>query len=158
MTHPKGQEIARRLASRVDILVENFKPGTMEKWGMGYPDLKASNRGLIMVRVSGYGQTGPYASRPGYANVAEGFGGIRYTSGYPDRPPVRTGTSLGDNLAGMHGTVVEEIVSSAEPDQVAYLQAHDEWVVVLEGLSTADRIVLSPAPDLAAGDRVRERP
>ena len=102
MTSAKGQEIARRLAAKVDIVLENFKPGTMEKWGMGYEDLQALNERVIMVRVSGYGQTGPYANRPGYANVAEGVGGIRYTSGYPDRPPVRAGISLGDTLAGMH--------------------------------------------------------
>ncbi len=105
MTNPKGQEVARKLASKVDILLENFKPGTMEKWGMGFEDLRKNNRGLIMVRVSGWGQTGPYSSRPGYANVAEGVGGMRYTSGYPDRPPVRTGTSIGDTLAGMHAAL-----------------------------------------------------
>jgi crotonobetainyl-CoA:carnitine CoA-transferase CaiB-like acyl-CoA transferase len=105
MTNPKGQEIAKRLAAKVDILLENFKPGTMEKWGMGYEDLKAQNPGIIMVRVSGWGQTGPYSSRPGYANVAEGVGGMRFTSGYPDRPPVRTGTSIGDTLAGLHAAL-----------------------------------------------------
>ena len=105
MTRPEGQEIARKLAAKIDILVENFKPGTMEKWGMSYEDLKALNEKIIMVRVSGYGQTGPYASRPGYANVAEGVGGIRYTSGYPDRPPVRVGISIGDTLAGMHAAL-----------------------------------------------------
>lgn len=103
--HPKGREIARRLAEKVDILVENFKPGTMEKWGMGFGELRTANPGLVMVRVSGYGQTGPYASRPGFANVAEGFGGIRYISGYPDRAPVRTGLSLGDTLAGLHAAI-----------------------------------------------------
>jgi crotonobetainyl-CoA:carnitine CoA-transferase CaiB-like acyl-CoA transferase len=105
MTTAKGQELARKLASKVDIVLENFKPGTMEKWGMGYEDLKAINPGVIMVRVSGYGQTGPYAKRPGYANVAEGVGGIRYTSGYPDRPPVRAGISIGDTLAGLHAAL-----------------------------------------------------
>jgi formyl-CoA transferase len=105
MTHPKGQEIAKRLAAKVDIVLENFKPGTMEKWGMGYEDLRAINPGVIMVRVSGWGQTGPYASRPGYANVAEAVGGLRYTSGYPDRPPVRTGTSIGDTLAALHAVI-----------------------------------------------------
>ncbi len=105
MRNPKGQEIARQLASKVDIVLENFKPGTMEKWGMGYEDLKAVNPGVIMVRVSGYGQTGPHSSRPGYANVAEGVGGIRYTSGYPDRPPVRAGISIGDTLAGLHAAL-----------------------------------------------------
>lgn len=101
----KGQEIARRLAGNADVVIENFKPGTMEKWGLGYEDLKKINPGIIMARVSGYGQTGPYSGRPGFANVAEGFGGIRYTSGYPDRPPVRTGTSLGDTLAGLHAAL-----------------------------------------------------
>ena len=105
LTNPKGQEIAKKLAAKVDILVENFKPGTMEKWGMSFEDLRVENKGLILVRVSGWGQTGPYASRPGYANVAEGIGGIRYTSGYPDRPPVRTGTSIGDTLAGLHAAL-----------------------------------------------------
>lgn len=105
VTKPKGQEIAKKLIAKTDILVENFKPGTMEKWGMGYKDLKQLNKGLIMVRISGYGQTGPYSSRPGFANIAEGFGGLRYTSGYPDRPPVRTGTSIGDSLAGLHAAL-----------------------------------------------------
>ncbi len=105
MTRPEGQQIARRLAKSVDILVENFKPGTMEKWGLGFEDLRKINPRLIMVRVSGWGQTGPYAARPGFANVAEGIGGIRYTTGFPDRPPVRTGTSLGDTLAGLHAAL-----------------------------------------------------
>lgn len=102
LTKAEGQAIARRLIDKVDILIENFKPGTLEKWGLGFEELRRTNPGLIMVRVSGWGQTGPYASRPGFANVAEGIGGIRYTTGDPDRPPVRTGTSLGDTLAGMH--------------------------------------------------------
>lgn len=105
ITSEKGQEIAKRLAAKVDIVLENFKPGTMEKWGMGYEDLKAINPGVIMVRVSGWGQTGPSAARPGYANVAEAVGGLRYTSGYPDRPPVRTGTSIGDSLAALHAVI-----------------------------------------------------
>jgi crotonobetainyl-CoA:carnitine CoA-transferase CaiB-like acyl-CoA transferase len=105
LNHPKGQELARRLAGKVDIVIENFKPGVMERWGMGYESLKALNPGVIMVRVSGWGQTGPYSSRPGFANVAEGVGGLRYTSGYPDRPPVRTGVSIGDTLAGLHAAL-----------------------------------------------------
>lgn len=105
VTKPEGQKIAKKLAEKVDILVENFKPGTMEKWGMGYEELKALNKGIIMVRVSGYGQTGPNSSRPGFANVLEGFGGLRYMSGYPDRPPVRTGLSLGDTLSGLHAAL-----------------------------------------------------
>lgn len=105
LTKPEGQKIAKRLAEKVDILVENFKPGTLEKWGMSFEELKAINKGIIMVRVSGYGQTGPNSSRPGFANVLEGFGGLRYMSGYPDRPPVRTGLSLGDTLSGLHAAL-----------------------------------------------------
>jgi succinyl-CoA---D-citramalate CoA-transferase len=102
---PRGQEIARQLAAKVDVVLENFKPGTLEKWGLGYEELKQINPGLIMARVSGWGQTGPNASEPGYANVAEGFGGLRYVTGYPDRPPVRPNLSLGDSLAGLHAAL-----------------------------------------------------
>lgn len=105
LTKPEGQKIAKKLAEKADILVENFKPGTLEKWGMSFEELKKKNKGLIMVRVSGYGQTGPNSSRPGFANVLEGFGGLRYMSGYPDRPPVRTGLSLGDTLSGLHAAL-----------------------------------------------------
>ncbi|MCS7158632.1 MAG: CoA transferase [Blastocatellia bacterium] len=105
LRHPKGQEIARRLAQQVDILVENFKPGTLEAWGLGWEQLHALNPRLIMVRVSGWGQTGPYAHRPGYASVAEAMGGLRYVTGYPDRPPVRPNLSLGDTLAGLHAAL-----------------------------------------------------
>src|SRR5439155_22136201 len=102
---PRGQEIARRLAKQVDVLLENFKPGTLEKWGLGYEELKRLNPQLILSRVSGYGQTGPYSPRPGYANVAEGFGGLRYVNGFPDRPPARPNLSLGDTLAGLHAAL-----------------------------------------------------
>lgn len=102
---PRGQEIARKLIKSVDAVVENFKPGTMERWGLGYDKLRETNPGLIMVRVSGWGQTGPYAPKPGYASVAEGAGGLRYVTGYPDRPPVRPNLSLGDSLAGLHAAL-----------------------------------------------------
>ena len=98
----EGQKIARDLARRVDVVVENFRPGTLEKWGLGYKELKRENRGLILARISGYGQTGPYAERPGFAAVAEAFGGLRYVTGEPDRPPVRPNLSLGDSVAGLH--------------------------------------------------------
>ena len=99
---PKGQAIARRLVEKVDVVLENFKPGTMEKWNLGYEDLKRINPRIIMARVSGWGQTGPYSPKPGFASVAEGVGGLRYVTGYPDRPPVRPNLSLGDSLAGLH--------------------------------------------------------
>ena len=101
----KGRQIARQLADRVDILVENFRPGTLEKWGLGPEELKQTNPGLIYARISGYGQTGPYASRPGFASVCEGMGGFRYINGFPGAPPVRPNLSLGDTLAGLHAVL-----------------------------------------------------
>ncbi len=95
----EGQRLVRRLAAVSDIVVENFRPGTLERWGLGYERLSAGNPGLILVRVSGYGQTGPYAAQAGFGSVGEAMGGIRYVTGEPDRPPSRTGISLGDSLA-----------------------------------------------------------
>jgi len=102
---PEGQELVRRLAGRADILVENFRPGTMERWGLGWTELSALNPGLIMVRISGFGQDGPYASRAGYAAIGEAMGGLRALTGYPDRPPTRVGVSIGDSLTGMFGAL-----------------------------------------------------
>lgn len=101
----KGQEIVRRLVQVCDVIVENFRPGKLEEWGLGYEDLKAVNPGIIMVRISGYGQTGPYSKRPGFGNIAESMGGIRYITGFPDRPPVRVGLSIGDQIASLYATV-----------------------------------------------------
>lgn len=102
---PEGQEIVLQLAAQCDVLVENFRPGTMERWGLGWDALSAVNPRLVMVRVSGFGQTGPYARRAGFASVCEAMGGLRYVTGYPDRPPVRVGVSLGDTLAGMNAAM-----------------------------------------------------
>lgn len=101
----KGQAVARELVKNVDAVIENFKPGTLEKWGLGPRELEAINPGLVLVRVSGWGQTGPRAPEPGYASVAEGFSGLRYLTGYPDRPPVRANLSLGDTIAGLHAAL-----------------------------------------------------
>ena len=101
----EGQRIARELAKRVDVVLENFRPGTLEKWGLGYGALKKENPGLILARISGYGQTGPNAQKPGFAAVAEAFGGLRYVTGEPDRPPVRPNLSLGDSVAGLHAAL-----------------------------------------------------
>jgi formyl-CoA transferase len=101
----EGQELVRDLAAQADILIENFRPGTLERWGLGWDALHAANPGLILVRVSGYGQTGPLAPLPGYAAVGEAMGGLRSLVGYPDRPPVRVGVSIGDSLAGMFGAL-----------------------------------------------------
>jgi formyl-CoA transferase len=102
---PEGQAIVRSLAGKADIVVENFRPGTMEKWGLGYEALAKDNPGLIMVRISGFGQTGPYKDRPGFGAIGESMGGMRYITGYPDRAPVRVGISIGDSLAAMFGVI-----------------------------------------------------
>lgn len=101
----RGQEIVRDLAARADIVVENFRPGVLESWGLGWEDLSRVNPSLIMVRISGYGQTGPYRERPGFGAIAEAMGGLRFVTGYPDRPPVRVGVSIGDTLAAMYGVI-----------------------------------------------------
>ena len=100
-----GQEIARRLARDADIVIENFRPGTLEKWGLGYEALAVDNPGLIMVRLSGFGQSGPYRDRPGFGAVGESMGGMRHVTGFPDRPPVRMNISIGDALAALHGVI-----------------------------------------------------
>jgi crotonobetainyl-CoA:carnitine CoA-transferase CaiB-like acyl-CoA transferase len=101
----RGRDIAKRLALQSDVLIENFRPGTLEKWGLDPEALKAENPRLIVARISGYGQTGPYASRPGFASVCEGLGGFRYLNGFPGQPPVRPNLSLGDTLAGLHAVI-----------------------------------------------------
>jgi crotonobetainyl-CoA:carnitine CoA-transferase CaiB-like acyl-CoA transferase len=102
---PEGQQLVRDLVARADIVVENFRPGTLERWGLGWEQLSAVRPELIMVRISGFGQTGPYAQRAGYASVGEAMGGLRALTGYPDRPPVRVGVSIGDSLTGMFGAL-----------------------------------------------------
>lgn len=101
----EGQEVIRKLAVDADILIENFRPGAMEKWGLGFQALHAINPKLIMLRVSGYGQSGPYRDRPGFGVIGEAMGGLRYLSGEPGRPPVRVGVSIGDTLSGLHGVI-----------------------------------------------------
>ena len=105
LREPRGRELARALALRSDVLIENFRPGTMEKWGLGPDDLGTGNPDLVYTRVSGYGQTGPYAAKPGFASVCEGFGGLRYVNGFPGQPPVRPNLSLGDTLAALHAVI-----------------------------------------------------
>ncbi len=105
LRQPEGQEVIRQLAAKADILIENFRPGAMEKWGLGFKDLHAINPKLIMLRVSGYGQSGPYRDRPGFGVIGEAMGGLRYLSGEPGRPPVRVGVSIGDTLSGLHGVI-----------------------------------------------------
>jgi crotonobetainyl-CoA:carnitine CoA-transferase CaiB-like acyl-CoA transferase len=105
LRQPDGQAIARALAEQADIIVENFRPGTLEEWGLGYDAIAAKNPGVIMVRISGYGQTGPYASRPGFGVIGEAMGGLRHVTGTPDRPPSRVGISIGDTLSALYGVI-----------------------------------------------------
>jgi crotonobetainyl-CoA:carnitine CoA-transferase CaiB-like acyl-CoA transferase len=140
LREPRGQELVRKLVGHVDVVIENFKPGTMEKWGMGYEDLKQINPGLIMARVSGWGQTGPYAHKPGFASVAEAAGGFRHLNGYPDRPPVRPNLSLGDSIAGLHAAlgilaaVYHRDITGAKRGQVVDVAIYESVFNMLEGI------------------------
>jgi formyl-CoA transferase len=101
----EGQDLVRRLVAQSDILIENFRPGTLERWNLGYEELDRLNPRLVLVRVTGYGQTGPYAQRAGFGAISEAMGGLRYLTGSPDRPPSRTGVSLGDSLAATYAAL-----------------------------------------------------
>ncbi|HEX9672241.1 MAG TPA: CaiB/BaiF CoA-transferase family protein [Burkholderiales bacterium] len=105
LKYAEAQEIVRKLVAGADVVVENFRPGAMEKWGLGWEPLSKLNPGLVMVRLSGFGQTGPYRDRPGFGAIGESMGGMRYVTGYPDRPPVRVGVSIGDSIAALHGVI-----------------------------------------------------
>jgi formyl-CoA transferase len=101
----EGQAIAKKLIAEADVLIENFRPGTLEGWGMDYETLSRDNPGLVMLRISGYGQTGPYRDLPGFGAIGEAMGGLRHLTGEPGRVPVRCGISIGDTLAALHGTI-----------------------------------------------------
>ncbi|MDO8772514.1 MAG: CoA transferase [Burkholderiaceae bacterium] len=105
LRRPEGQDIARRLIADADVLIENFRPGTLEKWGLDWETLSELNPGLVMLRISGYGQTGPYRDLPGFGAIGEAMGGLRHLTGEPGRVPVRVGVSIGDTLAALHGTI-----------------------------------------------------
>ena len=105
LRRPEGQSLIRKIVRTTDILIENFRPGTLERWSLGYDRLAEDNRALVMVRISGFGQTGPYSQRPGFGVIAEAMGGLRHLTGDPDRPPSRVATSLTDYLCGLHGAL-----------------------------------------------------
>ncbi|NBX55433.1 MAG: CoA transferase, partial [Betaproteobacteria bacterium] len=105
LRNPQAQDIVRQLAGEADVLIENFRPGAMESWGLGPTALQALNPRLIMLRISGYGQTGPWRDKPGFGVVAEAMGGLRHLTAEPGRVPVRVGVSLGDTLASLHGVI-----------------------------------------------------
>jgi crotonobetainyl-CoA:carnitine CoA-transferase CaiB-like acyl-CoA transferase len=120
MREEKGRALVRQLMTKADVVIENFRPGTMEKWGLGPDDIAKECPELIYARISGFGQTGPYSSRPGYASVCEGMGGFRYINGFPGQAPVRPNLSMGDTLAGIHAAlgVLLALVSRLQ-DQLA---------------------------------------
>src|SRR5450830_960652 len=101
----EAQQVVRQLVADADVLIENFRPGTLEAWGLGWDELHAINPNLVMLRISGYGQTGPYRDLPGFGAIGEAMGGLRHLTGEPGRVPVRVGISIGDTLAALHGTI-----------------------------------------------------
>jgi succinyl-CoA---D-citramalate CoA-transferase len=137
---PQGQALARALIERADIVVENFRPGALEKWGLGYEALSAINPRLIMARMSGFGQTGPYAQRAGYGLIGEAMGGLRYVTGEPDRPPARAGISIGDSLAAMHGAMgvmmALHVREKTGKGQVVDAALYESVLAVMENLVT----------------------
>ena len=148
----EARDIVRRLAGEVDIVIENFRPGTLEKWGLGWEQLSAVNPKLIMVRISGYGQTGPYRERPGFAAIAECMGGLRHVTGFQDRPPVRVGVSLGDTLASLYGTIgalvaMHHLKVNGGKGQFIDVALYEAVFAVMESL----------VPEYAAFGHVRER-
>jgi crotonobetainyl-CoA:carnitine CoA-transferase CaiB-like acyl-CoA transferase len=149
---PAAQEIVRKLVADADIVIENFRPGVLEAWGLGWEDLVKINPKLVMVRVSGYGQTGPERDRPGFAAIAESMGGLRYLVGYPDRPPVRMGVSIGDTLASLYGTIgamlaLHHVKSNGGAGQFVDVALYEAVFGVMESL----------IPEYAALGHVRER-
>ena len=135
----EGQDIARQLIAEADVLVENFRPGTLEGWGMGWDDLQKLNPGLVMLRISGYGQTGPYKDRPGFGMIGEAMGGLRHLTGEPGRVPVRCGISIGDTLAALHGvigvlTALYHHKVNGGPGQVIDVALHEAVFNVMESL------------------------
>ena len=136
----QGQEIVKSLVKHVDVVLENFKPGTLEKWGLGFDELKKINPSIILTRISGYGQTGPYREKPGFGSVAEAIGGLRYLTGYPELPPVRVGIAIGDMVAGLYaviGTLMSLRARDEDPDrngQVVDVALYESVFSLLEGI------------------------
>ncbi|MCP4000081.1 MAG: CoA transferase [Gammaproteobacteria bacterium] len=148
----EGRKIVRKLAAQSDVLIENFRPGAMEKWGLGPDDLRNDNPGLIYARVSGYGQDGPYSNRLGFASVCEGIGGFRYLNGFPDRPPARPNLSMGDTLAALHtalGIVMACVRKLSDPE-------HRGQVVDVAIYEAVFNLLESVVPEYDRGGEIRE--
>jgi formyl-CoA transferase len=151
LRRPEGQEIVRRLARSAHIVVENFRPGALEKWGLGWDVLSRHNPKLVLVRISGYGQTGPYKDRPGFAAIAEAVGGFRYVNGFPDRPPARPNLSIGDTIASFHG-VMGALMALREAEKSGKGQVVD--VALYEAVFNCMESLL---PEYDSGGYIRER-
>jgi len=148
---PEGQEIVRRLARSAHIMVENFRPGALEKWHLGWEQLSRENPKLVLVRISGYGQSGPYKERPGFAAIAEAVGGLRYVNGFPDRPPARPNLSIGDTIASFHG-VMGALMALREAEKTGKGQVVD--VALYEAVFNCMESLL---PEYDSGGYIRER-
>lgn len=141
LNHPEAGEVVRQLVKQVDILVENFKPGKLEEWGLGWEELHRLNPKLILTRISGWGQDGPYRDKASYGSIGESMGGLRYITGFPDRPPVRPSISLGDSLSGMWGaigtlTAVVNRVANGGEGQVVDVALNEAVFAMLESMIT----------------------
>ena len=147
LRRPEGQEIVRRIARRAHIVVENFRPGALEKWNLGWDALSRENPKLVLVRISGYGQTGPYRERPGFAAIAEGMAGFRYITGFPDRPPARPNLSIGDTIASLHGVIGAMMALHSGKGQIVDVALYEAMFNCMESL----------LPEYAADGYVRER-
>ena len=148
---PDAQEVLKRLVSEADVLIENFRPGTLEKWNLGWECLSKVNPRLVMLRVSGYGQSGPQAGQPGFAAIAEAIGGLRYLIGYPDRAPVRTGVSIGDTLASLYG-VIGALMALRHAEATG-----DGQVVDVSLVESVLAVTESLIPEYGADGTIRER-
>ena len=143
----EGQAIVRRLARDCQVVIENFRPGALEKWNLGWDALSADNPRLVLVRISGYGQTGPYRARPGFAAIGEAMGGLRYITGFPDRPPVRPNLSVGDTLAALHAVIGTLLALRSGKGQVVDVALYESVFNVTESL----------LPEFDAHGAIRER-
>lgn len=148
---PEGQALALSLIAKVDIVVENFRPGTLERWGLSYDEMRRVNPSIILVRVTGYGQTGPYSARPGYGSIGEAMGGLRYITGDPSTPPSRVGVSMGDALAGMFATIGALV---ALHDRRRTGEGQEVDVALYEAVLA---LMESTIPEFALAGAVRER-
>ncbi len=152
----RGRAIAKQLALEADIIIENYRPGVLEKWGIGYEQLKAENPAVIMVRLSGFGQTGPMKDQPGFGAIGESMGGLRYVSGHPDRPPVRVGVSIGDSVAALHG-VIGAMVALRHRDATGGRAAGQGQMVDVALYESVFNLMESLVPEFDHAGVVRER-